>query len=157
MEAKAHNVELQKEEQGKQLKAKKGKSVSADSLRNHVQIGACIQDASLALTSETNLIWSLSRDRNYQMANRFASAKKLAEFGIPVILVYLGFLACEEMRDEPNQRPIKNYEDWDEMVRAHSQPLFPAEVWNREWRVHGQSLIPLIRVLDQPLTVKLHS
>jgi hypothetical protein len=60
-------------------------------------------------------------------------------------------LACEDMRDGASQTPFVRKEDWDEMVLAHSRPLFPREVWNREWTVHGQSFIPLIRVCDQPL------
>jgi hypothetical protein len=86
------------------------------------------------------------------MSNRFTWAWKLAELGTPVILVYLGFVGYEEMNKGKSQRQVTGQKDWDEMVRAHSQPLFPVEVWNREWQVHGQSLIPLIRVCDQPLT-----
>jgi hypothetical protein len=33
------------------------------------------------------------------MSNRFTWAWKLAEFGKPIILIYLGFLACDEMDD----------------------------------------------------------
>ncbi len=153
IEAKAHDVELRKEEGGKPLQGKGDKGVSIDSRRNHVRIGASIQDASLALCGETKLAWALSRDWNYQMANRFAWAWKLAELGTPVILVYLGFTGCEEMRDGTSQLPIASKEDWEEMVQTHSQPLFSGEVWNRKWTVHGQSLIPLIRVYDQCLDV----
>ena len=35
--------------------------------------------------------------------------------------------------------------NWQQMVEAHSRPLFPREVWNSEWHVHGQSFIPLVR------------
>jgi hypothetical protein len=136
---------------GKPLGGEDNKGVSIDSRRNHVRIGACIEEASLAVSGETHLAWSLSRDSNYQMANRFAWAHKLAELGIPVLLVYLGFIGCEEMSKGNSQRPIESKEDWDEMIFAHSRPLFPPEVWNREWRVHGQSLIPLIKTYDQPL------
>lgn len=151
IEAKAHDAELRNEERGKPLGAEDNKGVSVDSRRNHVRIGACIQEASLALSGETHLAWALSRDWNYQMGNRFAWAWKVAELGIPVILVYLGFLGCEEMRKEASQRPIASKEDWQQMVELHSQPLFPREVWNRDWTIHGQSFIPLIRVCDQSL------
>lgn len=73
---------------------------------------------------------------NYQMSNRFTWAWKLAELGTPVILVYLGFVGCEDMHKSKSQHQVTGQEDWDEMVRAHSQPLFPFEVWNREWPVH---------------------
>ncbi len=152
IEAKAHDAELRNEERGKPLGAEDGKGVSIDSRRNHVKIGACIQDASLALSEQTQLVWALSRDWNYQMANRFAWAWKLTELGIPVILVYLGFIGCEEMRKGAAQRPIADKEDWQQMVHAHCKPLFPHEVWNQEWHVHGRSFIPLIRVAEQSLS-----
>jgi hypothetical protein len=118
-----------------------------------VKIGACIQDASLALSEQTHLVWALSRDWNYQMANRFTWARKLTELEIPVILIYLGFIGCEEMRKGSAQRPIIDKEDWQHMVQAHSQPLFPREIWDQEWNVHGQPFIPLIRVHEQILRV----
>jgi hypothetical protein len=96
IEAKAHDAELRNEERGKPLGAEDGKGVSIESRRNHVRIGACIQDASLALSQQTQLVWALSRVWNYQMANRFTWAWKLTERGMPVILVYLGFMGCEE-------------------------------------------------------------
>lgn len=152
MEAKAHDIELRNEERGKCLGNEGGKGVSASSFRNHVRIGASIEEASIALSDETKLVWALSRDWHYQMSNRFAWAWKLTELGIPVILLYLGFIGCEEMRERERQRPILSSDDWEEMVRIHSQPLFPVEVWNREWRVHGRSLIPTIKTTRQSLT-----
>lgn len=153
IEAKAHDAELRNEERGKPLGGEDNKGVSIDSLRNHVRIGSCIQEGSLALSEQTHLAWALSRDWGYQMANRFAWAWKLAELGKPVILVYLGILGCEEMRSGTGQRPIASKDDWQQMVEAHSQSAFSLEVWNKEWHVHGQSFIPLIRVYDQPLGV----
>lgn len=154
IEAKSHDAELRNEERGKSLKGEDNKGVSIDSQRNHVRIGACIQDASLALAAETKLPWALSRDWNYQMANRFAWAWKVAEIGVPVILVYLGFTECEEMRKgKTGQRPFASADDWQQMVEDHSRTLFPREVWNKQWTVSGQSFIPLIRSSNQPLVV----
>jgi len=151
VEAKAHGAELRNEERGKPLGSEDGKGVSIDSRRNHVRIGACIQEASVALAGESKLPWALSRDWNYQMANRFAWAWKLTELGVPVILVYLGFLGCDEMRKGVGQQAFSCARDWEELVYSHSYHLFPRDVWNRELRVHGQSLIPLIRTYDLPL------
>jgi hypothetical protein len=64
VEAQAHDAELRNEERGKPLESKDGKGVSIDSRRNHVKIGACIQEASLGLTQQTGLVWALSRDWN---------------------------------------------------------------------------------------------
>jgi hypothetical protein len=151
IEAKAHDAELRNEERGKPLGGEDNKGVSLDSRRNHVRIACCIQEASLTLSEETGLAWALSRDWCYQMANRFTWAWKLTELGKPVILIYLGFLGCNEMRDGTSQSPIASKDDWQQTVEAHSRSLFPREVWNREWCLHGQTFIPLIRSCDQPL------
>lgn len=107
--------------------------------------------ANIGLSNDTRLSWSLSRDSHYQMSSRFAWAGKLTEFGIPVILAYLGFIGCEEMRKGKIQRPLESYQEWQKIVLEHSRSLFPNEVWNREWRVNGQSFIPLILTSDQTL------
>ncbi len=152
IEAKAHDAELKNEEANRPMKA----PVTTNSRRNHERIGACIRDASLALTGETKLPWALNRDWNYQMANRFTWAWKMTELGVPVILVYLGFLRAEEMRKlgtkgKPGAIPFADEAEWKALVRSHSEPLFPAEVWNQKWTPHGQTFIPLIRTIEQPL------
>jgi len=97
IEAKAHDQELIKEETGrKNIEA----PVSGSARRNLLRIGWAIRDASVALADETGLAWALSRNWNYQMSNRFAWAWKLADLGIPVVLVYLGFLGANEMSDQ---------------------------------------------------------
>jgi hypothetical protein len=146
VEAKAHDAELRNEEKGKELRP----PVSINSRRNHLRIGACIQDANLALTGETGLPWALSRDWNYQISNRFTWSWKLTSLGISVILVYLGFLRADEMR-KPNQTPFTRPEDWEQLVRLHSAYLFPEEVWNRKWTLHDQLFIPIIKTLYLPL------
>jgi hypothetical protein len=83
------------------------------------------------------------------MSNRFAWTWKLTELGIPVVLVYLGFLKADEMIDRG--QPFTSNEDWEQLVKAHSQSLVPPEVWGRKWTVNGQPFIPLIRGIDQPL------
>lgn len=146
VEAKAHDKELQKEETGKRLKA----PVTAGSRRNHIRIGSCIEEASVALADETELPWALSVNWNYQMANRFAWAWKLCELGRPVILVYLGFLKADEMRNRKRkQKPFETAQEWEHLVREHSRTLFPPQVWNPEPR-SGQRLVPLIRSVEIP-------
>ena len=142
VEAKAHAQELRVAEGGKPC------NDEINSRRNHARIGWCIEDASLVLSAQTGLNWTLSRDSRYQMANRFAWAWKLTELGFPVILVYLGFLNAEEMRDEGT--PLTET-SWPSLVRAHSKSCFPAEVWDRQWTVNHRSFIPLIKTLEQSL------
>ena len=152
VEAKAHTEELNNETAGKKLKG----HATDNSRRNHEQIAAGFHQANLSLTEQTGLTWTLSHERCYQMSNRFAWSWKLAELGIPVILVYLGFLHAEEMRNGKNQKPFADHAEWDALVKSHCQPLFPETVWNNPWTLHGQSFIPLIRSMDipydQPLT-----
>ena len=97
VEAKAHQAELERESGGKRLE----RDASRNSRRNHGRIGKAIEEANVGLRSLTgDQEWGLSRDSCYQMANRFAWAWKLASLGMPVVLVYLGFLNAIEMSDE---------------------------------------------------------
>jgi hypothetical protein len=146
VEAKAHDCELTKETAGKKFHPDES---SEGSRRNHLHIGQAILDASAALAHETGLPWNLSRDHHYQMANRFAWAWKVAQLGVPVILVYLGFLRATEMSDQWS--PLPHAEAWQDLVHGHSAPLLPVEVWGRRWTVNGQALVPLIRSLELPL------
>ncbi len=146
IEAKAHDQELIKEETGrKNIKA----PVSGSDRRNLLRIDWAIRDASAALAEDTGLAWALSRDWNYQMSNRFAWAWKLADLGIPVVLVYLGFLNANEMSDQG--KPLADAADWESVVKHHSQALFPAAVWGQRWTGGGQPLVPLIRSIEVPL------
>jgi hypothetical protein len=83
------------------------------------------------------------------MSNRFAWAWKLTELGIPVVLVYLGFLKADEMRGRG--KPFADAADWEHLVKEHSQPLFPPEIWGRQWTCGRRPLIPLIRSIDLSL------
>jgi hypothetical protein len=149
VEAKAHAAELRNEEKGKVL----GLNASANSNLNHLRIGACIEEAGAGLTKATGLTWNLSRDKCYQMANRFAWSWKLVSIGIPVTLVHLGFTGCNEIA-KGSQRPITNDADWRQLVLDHSSAMFPDEVWDTmfpdkvwdaQWTVGDQFLITTIR------------
>lgn len=132
VEAKAHTQELKVQDQ------------VGGRLPNRERIAECIEDANGALASQTGLEWALSHEHHYQMANRFAWSWKLAELGYSVVLVYLGFLMAEEMRKGTEQIPLKEHADWDGLVKAHSEPLFPERVWDRQWCIQGQLFVPRI-------------
>ncbi|HUU44156.1 MAG TPA: hypothetical protein VMX75_14070 [Spirochaetia bacterium] len=144
IEAKGHDTELLREEKGKTL----DKGASENSRRNHDRIGKAIGEAKVALNSILPG-WNLSRDSHYQLANRFAWGWKLIELGLPVILVYLGFLNAEEMRDLG--KPFAADVDWQRLVRSHSKALVPDGIWNQKWELYGQPFIPLIRSIEWPL------
>ena len=146
IEAKAHDQELIKEETGRKcIEA----PVSGSARRNLLRIDWAIRDASVALTESTGLTWALSRDWGYQMSNRFAWAWKLTDLGIPVVLVYVGFLGASEMIDKGS--PFADAADWESVVKRHSRPLFAAEVWGQRWTLDGKPFVALIRSVEMPL------
>lgn len=147
IEAKAHDVELATEQAGNRQEPRE----TANSRRNREHIADCFRQANFALAVTTGLPWSLSIKHHYQMSNRFAWAWKLTELGIPVILVYLGFLNALEMSNIGV--PFQNHKSWEELVLAHAEPLFSSQVWNKEWSSPGQPSVPLIRSVELPLFV----
>lgn len=91
-EAKANVPELS--EAGKKESAKP----SARSAENCQQIIAALGEAEQALRAHAPDC-RLSIDSHYQLSNRLAFAWKLASLGLPVVLVYLGFLNDEGITD----------------------------------------------------------
>lgn len=152
VEAKAHQMELEKETAARRLAT----DASRERRESHVKIGAAIESARVGLEAATTLKWQISRDSHYQMANRFAWSWKLAQLGIPVVLVYLGFLSATDM-SKPGEVPFGDAAAWEASTRAHSASLFPAQVWNRRWPVNDAVLVPLIRSLEISLEPKVES
>ena len=146
VEAKAHWAEL--EQNGKKLSA----NASDNSRRNHDRIGSAIDEANVGLRTLTgDPGWALCRDKCYQLANRFAWAWKLMDLGVPVVLVYLGFLNATEMSDEGH--PFCDHADWEECVKTHAKHRVPEGIWEREWHAtNGASLVACIRSVGQSLT-----
>lgn len=142
IEAKAHDQELIREEAGR--KSIDVTDANANARRNLLRIDWALRDASVALAAETGLRWDLSCDRCYQMSNRFAWAWKLTDLGVPVAMVYLGFLNAVEMGGN-GSNPIGDDATWEAMVKTHSRALCPADVWDRQWPLKGTPLVPLIR------------
>jgi hypothetical protein len=104
---------------------------------NRQQIKEAIAEASEKLGEG----WHLSSEPHYQLSNRFAWAWKLASLEVPVVLIYLGFLMAEEMRD-----PLANHEAWERCLLTYAEGTVPRSVWNASHiRVKGTPVIPLIR------------
>ena len=144
VEAKAHSAELKSD-------GKSPARPSDGSRRNHERIGDAIDEANIGLQQLTNCAgWSLSRDHCYQIANRFAWAWKIAELGIPVVLVYLGFLGAFEMSDKGDI--FADPEDWDRCVKYHAKGRVPEDVWEHPWYTpSGASLVARIVAVRQAL------
>jgi hypothetical protein len=134
VEAKAHASELD-------VRGKTPADLdSAGSLANHAQIERCIDEACVALRQVSAPAWKLSRDSHYQLANRFAWAWKIASMGIPVVLVYLGFVGADEFSD-----PIEDEDTWTRLVHEHASRALDAAVWTSTIDVNGTALVPLLR------------
>lgn len=140
VEAKAHLNELKV--------AGKTPGSTENGKKNDERIGLAIADANAAL-HHIGGSWGLSRDSHYQLANRFAWSWKVASLGVPVILVYLGFLNADEMRDQGP--PIVSDSEWEKHVCKHSNGIVPVAAWNQEASVCGTSM----RALTRSTTVKI--
>jgi hypothetical protein len=137
VEGKAHESELKTE--GKSTKGR---------AENHASIEAACREAAAALNA-IQPGWALSVDKNYQLCNRLAWAWKLTSLGVPVALVYLGFLRAEEMRDQG--LPFENAAQWNRLVREHSKAVAPPTIWDSPILVHGVPLYSKIHAIEMPL------
>ena len=139
-EAKAHAGELS--DDGKRFS--KGSNVP-----NHERIGRAIGEANAAFSKATGTAWNLSRDRNYQLSNRFAWCWKLASLGVPVVLVYLGFLNADEMG-----KPFHSLGEWEFALKSHAGDTVDNAIWERGTVFRGTPFIPVIRACEQPLDAR---
>lgn len=132
VEAKAHEAELKRDDK-----------CGATSEKNLIKIAGAIREANEGLSGSMPG-WQLSHHSHYQLANRFAWAWKLAATGIPVVLVYLGFLNAEEMG---RRGPVfRKHTDWDQCVRRYAAGVVPVEAWGAELKTRGgASVRALIR------------
>ena len=134
VEAKAYDKEL-----------KQNDKCNASNADNLEQIGKAIREANAGL----NTIlpgWGLSQDSHYQLCNRFAWSWKIVTLGVPVFLVYLGFLNAEEMTDKG--QPFQSARDWADPIRRHAHGIVPDRVWNTKLEINGTPMCPLIRAVD---------
>lgn len=106
---------------------------------------ACIRAAIAEANSKLNAVmpdWHLTADSHYQLCNRFAWAWKVASLGVPVVLVYLGFLNVTDMT---GYRLFQTAQEWTEAIHKHSEGIVPPDAWDTELNINGTPLIPLIK------------
>lgn len=137
VEAKAHVNELKNESKEKYLDL----NASENSKKNHEQIGKAIESANVEIKKQMPEI-QISRDKCYQLSNRIAHAWWLADKGIPVVLVYLGILNCEDMKDGKRKLFMKD-EDWQECFTNHAK-IVGADGMIGKWIDCGKSKFMLI-------------
>ncbi len=71
--------------------------------------------------------------------------------GVPVVLVYLGFLGATEMSDQG--APLSNGDYWQGCVLSHAAGTIPEEAWEQRYETRdGTSFVPRILSVQQPLT-----
>jgi len=127
IEGKAHVKELNEND-----------SCRATNKANLDRIGQAICEASQALAKEIPGV-NISRDTHYQLANRVAFSWKIASLGIPVILVYLGFLGDKSW-------PRDQFEDdrhWMHELRKYMDNHIPEDFISR-WIDCGEEQIQMI-------------
>ena len=137
VEAKAHSEELKKDD----------KCSAKDP--NRERIKSALEEANTGLRKLTGGPWQLSADHHYQLSNRFAWSWKLATLGVPVALLYLGFLKAEEMANDG--RAFRSDGDWQNELRSYCKDVVDAACWEQVWDVEGTPLLPLRRTIEQPL------
>ena len=128
IEAKAHQEELTKKDW---CKAKSEKSKLA--------IKLAIERANEKLDN-IQRGFALDTFSHYQISNRFAWSWKLASKGIPVVLIYLGFLETAEMK----QKILKSHQDWVKIMHDYSEHLVPEQVWGNKLQTGKKAVYPLI-------------
>ena len=140
IEAKAH---------GKELSATgKSHATTSNGRKNHDRIGLAITEAAAEFQVSTAKRWDISRDHHYQLSNRFAWSWKLASLGIPVVLLYLGFLNAQDMT---NDGPLFQSEaEWTHALKDHCRGAVDEACWGEWVYFAGVPFIALIRGIDQP-------
>ena len=114
-------------------------------VENDSQIAKAIGEANSVLNDVTPG-WSLTKDSHYQLCNRFAFTWKLAAMGIPTILVYLGFLHCDEMSDCGTS--FESAQDWERTLADHSKSVVPPKAWGGPLQTSGAPMWAIARALD---------
>ena len=115
-------------------------------LKNHEWTGVAIEQARMNLETVTGETWGLSRDSHYQLSNRFAWSWKLVRLGVPVVLVYLGFLNAEDMASP--RFLFRSDNDWVRRLQDHSRGVVDITCWGRRLELNGTPFIPLIRTME---------
>ncbi|MGL2999426.1 hypothetical protein [Flavobacterium sp. RSSB_23] len=118
VEAKAHSYELENESKGKPYDIN---TKSDGTKENQKQIGKAIEQANIEINKKFSGV-AISRDNCYQLSNRIAHAWWLANQGIPVVLMYLGFQDVQDMNDGKN-RLFTTDKDWQDCFKIHAKQV----------------------------------
>jgi len=139
VEAKAHPKELSHD--GKFLKAKP----SPESKENDDKLGKAIDEARTALQKDFPEV-KISKDTHYQLSNRIAFSWKLASMGIPVVLIYLGFLKDDGLKDIDT--PFSSDESLRSIMESYFGGIVPKNFLERRINCGKASMQVLIRSME---------
>lgn len=134
VETKAHQKEL-----------KQNDRCGAKNKFNYDRIGEAIGEAKNGLNKIQDG-WNLSHKSHYQLCNRFAWSWKLATLGIPVALVYLGFLNANEMENPKDKKDwiFKDAQSWKSAVHKYAKGFVPVNVWGGKLMINDVPIYPII-------------
>jgi hypothetical protein len=121
VEAKAHESELD----WKGKRALVADTDSAQAWVNDSSIRAAIREAHDWFAQVAGPT-TLTADNHYQLANRLASAYKVASVGVPVVLLYLGFTGDTYFTDH-----LRDADHWDRMMRGYLHDVVPSDLPGR--------------------------
>lgn len=128
VEAKAHKAELSRE-------VKTYDHSNSHSYDNHVKIIKRIEEASKDLSNYSEPGFNLSEKSPYQLSNRFAWSWFLAQHGIPIVLMYLGFLNANEMdgkRFDSHDDVVRSVQAYCRGKKEDSTIYVPDQAWKQE-------------------------
>lgn len=137
VEAKAHEDEL--DWSGKQLSP----SAKLASKENHKQIGECVNEANAALNKLCDGLFNLDINSHYQLVNRVAYGWKLANLGLPIVLLYLGFTGDTYFKADYFHDDLH----WQRVMGGYLQGVVSQQFPERVHKVSNGSLQLLIRSL----------
>jgi len=103
-------------------------TASAASAENHQRIGRAINEACAEL-QRISASTAINRDSHYQLSNRVAFAWKLASLGVPTVLVYLGFLGDEGIKDAG--APFTDSAHWEATFAEYAHSMVPKDLFER--------------------------
>jgi hypothetical protein len=106
-----------------------GRKPSDKSKENHDHIGRAIDEACAGWKQIDPRVF-ICRDSHYQLANRLAFTWKLATLGVPVVLVYLGFIGDEGIRADAGA-PFLDDREWQRAFSEYTSGVIPLELFKK--------------------------
>jgi len=115
---------------------------SAASHENHDRIALAIAEACCALR-QSGVVTAISHGTHYQLSNRVAFAWKLASLGVPTVLVYLGFLGDDGIREVGPS--FSDPAHWNSVFFDYARSVVPRDSFEKRIDCIGAPMWILVR------------